>query len=253
MPQIEAKEQQSPAPTLTAPRNARIAQTLNAKNLLTQSGEHLRIASIQAPNMAETSGKMRPGQPMGKEATAALAALVNGKQLSIIQSTTEPTDRHGRSVALLSLPSGESLQARLIADGWAIAYPFPDFREYIREWQAHEDTARKAKLGIWAHPYWQVADALTLPDAEPDERYQLVEGVVKQAKQVRNNWYLNFGDDYRTDFTGFISKADAKRAFADMDIAALTGKRVRIRGWVYRRNGPSIDIALPEQIEVLDE
>jgi len=39
---------------------------------------------------------------------------------------------------------------------------------------------------------------------------------------------------------------------AKIDIAELTGKRVRIRGWIsfYRR--PEIEITHPEQIEVLE-
>ena len=38
-----------------------------------------------------------------------------------------------------------------------------------------------------------------------------------------------------------------------IDIAAYAGKRVRVRGWVARYNGPMIEATHPEQIEILME
>ena len=38
---------------------------------------------------------------------------------------------------------------------------------------------------------------------------------------------------------------------AKFDVAALAGKRVRVRGWVEFYNGPEITITTPAAIEVL--
>ena len=38
---------------------------------------------------------------------------------------------------------------------------------------------------------------------------------------------------------------------AGFDPRTLTGKRVRVRGWVEKRNGPQIEIADPDAIEIL--
>lgn len=64
--------------------------------------------------------------------------------------------------------------------------------------------------------------------------------------------YLNFAEDWRADFTISIARKTAK-AFeaAGLDLHALAGKRVRVRGWVERRNGPMIEATYPEQIELL--
>ena len=74
------------------------------------------------------------------------------------------------------------------------------------------------------------------------------------AAVVRGTAYLNFGTDWRRDFT-FRAQPDARRAFdrAGIDLAGLTGQRVRGRGWVFPLNGPMIDLTHPEALEVLEE
>jgi len=39
---------------------------------------------------------------------------------------------------------------------------------------------------------------------------------------------------------------------ARFDIRALSGKRIRVRGWIEFYNGPEIEIATPAAIEVLE-
>lgn len=231
-------------------RRVTVEQVKNAKNLITSTGEQIRIASIQAPNVEELIGRKRPGEPMGAQAMQAVRDLIEGKEVSVEVSTVEPTDRHGRTVALVKLDDGLLLQEALIHDGLAMAYPFPDSREHMRSWQEVEQEARQQRRGMWGHPYWQVADAATMSFEKP--RYILVEGVVHEAKNIRGNWYVNFDQDYRKDFTGFVTKEDYQKYFDGFDLAGLSGKRVRLRGWLYERNGPAMDITLPEQIEVLE-
>ena len=91
------------------------------------------------------------------------------------------------------------------------------------------------------------------PPRLPIDRFELVEGVVVAATIVRGRAYLNFGPDWKTDFTASIDPRD-RRLFDDagFDIEALQGHRVRVRGWVESWNGPMIKVSHPEQIEVLD-
>jgi len=53
-------------------------------------------------------------------------------------------DRYGRIVAICRV-DGESLNAWLVAEGWALAY-----RRYSRLYVKNEKTARRAEKGIWA-------------------------------------------------------------------------------------------------------
>ena len=64
--------------------------------------------------------------------------------------------------------------------------------------------------------------------------------------------YLNFAEDWRNDFTVTIErKSLASFEEAGLDLEALTGKRIRVRGFIEWWNGPMIAATHPEQIEVL--
>jgi len=40
-------------------------------------------------------------------------------------------------------------------------------------------------------------------------------------------------------------------AAAGIDLNSLTGKKIRVRGWIERRGGPRIEARLPGQIEMV--
>jgi hypothetical protein len=66
--------------------------------------------------------------------------------------------------------------------------------------------------------------------------------------------YLNFGNDWRSDFTISIDRKDVRAfAAAGIDLKGLAGKRVRVRGWIEWRNGPMIAATHPEQLELLPD
>ena len=74
------------------------------------------------------------------------------------------------------------------------------------------------------------------------------------AVVIKGRAYLNFGQDWRTDFTFSISPRDRRRFEQQgVDLAGLAGRRVRARGWVTLRNGPLIQLTHPEQLEILPE
>jgi len=60
---------------------------------------------------------------------------------------------------------------------------------------------------------------------------------------VRGRVYLNFGDDYKSDFTATIPP-DASSTFrrSKFDPLALEGKVIRVRGYLRDYNGPVIDL-----------
>jgi hypothetical protein len=76
---------------------------------------------------------------------------------------------------------------------------------------------------------------------------------VVTASLNRGRAYINFGADYRSDFTVTIDPEDM-RTFrqARFDIPSLAGRRIRVRGWVEFYNGPEMTLARPEAIEVLE-
>ena len=83
--------------------------------------------------------------------------------------------------------------------------------------------------------------------------FQLIEGRVLDAAKVKGTVYLNFGADWRTDFTISIPREALKLFEVDgVDPLSLIGESVRVRGWLIKRNGPMIRAKHPKQIELLD-
>jgi hypothetical protein len=111
-----------------------------------------------------------------------------------------------------------------------------------------EAQARERKRGIWGLDFY----AVIAPEdaARAIGTFQVVEGQVLDAAKVKGRTYLNFGPDWRTNFTVTIPPGTA-RLFRAMKPLALEGRRIRVRGWLKSYNGPQIEATHPEQIEVL--
>jgi micrococcal nuclease len=86
------------------------------------------------------------------------------------------------------------------------------------------------------------------------DQYALVEGRVMDVAVVRGQTFLNYGSDWRGDFTISISARDWQR-FKESGISAddYLGRRIQVRGWLKSRSSPMIDVTHPEQIEVLSK
>ena len=210
----------------------------------------VRLVGIQAPKLPLG----RPGfeaWPLADEAKWVLEELVRGRTLELGFGGRR-MDRHGRLLAHLHHADGTWVQGQILRHGMARVYSFPDNRALVAEMLALEGAARAAGLGIWGHPFYAVRNPAEA--ARHIDTFQLVEGRVLDAAKVKSRIYLNFGVDWRNDFTVMIS-ARPLRLFtkAGLDPLTLEGRIVRARGWLKRRNGPMIDATHPEQIEVVGE
>ena len=161
-------------------------------------------------------------------------------------------DRHGRVLAHMArTEDGLWIQGAMLQRGLARVYSFADNRKAVTPMLALERLARAEKRGIWGHRFYAI-----VPQARARRyigTFQLVEGRVKQTAVIRRWAYINFGADYRTDFTISIRRRDLRRfrkAFG-RKLKGLEGKWVRVRGWLRLFNGPMIEATHREQIEVL--
>jgi hypothetical protein len=160
-------------------------------------------------------------------------------------------DRWGRITTHLHA-RGENLGAWLAGAGWARVAPAgadPCGRILLNA----EAKARQAKLGLWADPYYAVlaAENSVALSARSGE-FVLVEGRILRLGQTSARFYLDFGAARGVDLSVTISKQFTK-AFtgAGLRIEALPGQRVRVRGLVENRPGPSIDIVSPLALDVI--
>jgi len=211
----------------------------------------VRLVGIQAPKLPLGREGFK-AWPLSAESKRALEDLTLGKRLTLYFGDSR-MDRHGRHLAHLFLDDGTWVQGRMIEDGMARVYTFPDNRRLAAAMLVRETAARTAGRGIWALRYYRPRATEAGPLLGELGTFQLVEGRVLKAARVRGKVYLNFGENWRDDFTVAFSKR-AARLFTTSDLSpdAIQGKRVRVRGWLRKRNGPMIDVTHPEQVEILD-
>lgn len=143
------------------------------------------------------------------------------------------------------------VQGALIANGLARAWPTPSNPELWEKMYALEDEARKAGRGLWAES--SPHRLLHANDMFPEgERFAVVEGTIKKIATINNVTYLNFGDDWKKDFTiGIASPVRQSMGKHGTDALALQGRTVRVRGWMRPYNGPYIELEMPELLEIL--
>jgi hypothetical protein len=192
----------------------------------------------------------RDGPARFEAARAALAQRLQGDMIEA-PAALPAEDRWGRITTHLR-SRGENLGAWLAGAGWVRVSPAagdPCGRLLLNA----EGKARQAKLGLWADPYYAVlaAENSVSLSARSGE-FVLVEGRILRLGQTSARFYLDFGAARGVDLSVTISKQIAK-AFtgAGIRIEALPGQRVRVRGLVENRPGPSIDIVSPLALDVI--
>ena len=228
-----------------ATATAVVAAVVDGDTLQLADGGVLRLAAIVAPKGRE---------PLAAAAGVALADAV-GRPL-LLEFGPRRTDRHGRQLAQVWLAAaggtkGAWLQEMLLTQGLARVASTEDTRARVPELLRIEAQARAAGRGLWAHPAYRIRTPADAGDAL--DSFQIVEGRVLAAALVRSGGYLNFGADYKTDFTlSFSREALQRLQESGIVFKSLQGVRLRARGWLRYFNGPLIDVTHPEQIEVLE-
>jgi len=226
-----------------------VREIVDGDTVILDDGRQVRLVGIQAPKLP-LGRKNFEKWPLADEAKTALSELVLGRRVTLGYGG-QRQDRHGRELAHLFTDDGLWVQGSLLELGFARVYTFADNRSLADRMLDAERAARQLTQGIWQHPYYAILDTQAAPDHTG--RYSLVEGRVLKTATVRGRVFLNFGKDYRTDFTITISgknlKSFERGGIIPQDYA---GRCVRVRGWLRWSNGPMIEITHPEQIEVLE-
>lgn len=185
------------------------------------------------------------------DAAAAVADLLAGAPIHL-DPEPPPLDRHGRLRAQVRDDAGGWLQGDLVRSGLALVAPAADVPPAVlADLLALEQEARAARRGLWADDRLGPWPARRV--AATRGRFVLVQGRVLDVARAQDFIYLNFGDDWRRDFTVRV-EAGRRRALAraGLDLDALAGRNVLVRGTLFEANGPMIELTHPAQIEILE-
>ncbi len=241
---------------LTAGEIGHVESIVDGDTLFLDSGLKVRLSAMQAPKIPLG----RPGYPtwpLGQEAKEELGNIANGKRVQLFYGGLR-RDRYDRALAQVFLidengQPGVWLQEEMIRRGFARVYTWPDTWQNSSKLYSAEIDARDNNRGIWSDDFYRVRSPEPNSLAQDMDSFQIVEGIVTSVAKVRSNVFLNFGADYRTDFTLFLDKAGQKNfKKSGLDPQSLEGARIRVRGWVELENGPMMILDHPERIELLD-
>lgn len=220
----------------------RVTAVTDALTLRAEDGTEVRLAGIELP------GPAREGDRLVARTAALLASLTKDRLVTPLDGWGAP-DRRGRLVAQLTRPDGRWIQGSLLEAGFARVRTTPDHATRARRMLTVEARARRARRGLWADARYQVRDPWTA--IRHLHGFEVVEGVVTDTATVRGALYLNFGPDWRDDFTIRVPPRVRRRLEGAVE-AISAGSRVRARGWLFFENGPMIELSHPEQLELTD-
>ena len=104
------------------------------------AGEHVRLQGIDAPEMHQPCTAYGQAWACGRASAEWLGTQVLDRRVECVGHSR---DRYGRLIAVCYL-GGDDLNARLVREGWALAY-----RQYSKDYVADEAIAKRDSAGIW--------------------------------------------------------------------------------------------------------
>jgi hypothetical protein len=212
-------------------------------------GRMVHLAEIFTPTSAERAGLDPPSN-----ATAYLRSSALGRKVELRFGGSHH-DRYGVTIAHIFV-AGERplwLQEGLVKAGLAQAFPQPDNHTCSRQLASIEAKAREENRGYWGLALFKVLPAREIRSIlNVVQTYQIVEGEVTFATHAASRTTLHFAQNSKASFTAILEPAAEKR-LSEPNADEWQGQKVRIRGWIERKKGPTITITQPEQIELLQQ
>ncbi len=221
----------------------RLARVVSGDVFELQDGRVVRLAGVVAPRPPTGS---KAGQPLWQEAKSQLREILQGHELVFHQVGH---DRFGRIVShVMAGPKGIWAQGQMLRLGFARVKTSAQDHSRARLMLRLENESRIAKNNIWRHGFYRVRQ----PDALDADfgSFQIVAGKILSVANGRSNTYLNFGPNWRQDFTAQANRK-VTRAFAKagMRLSRLSGRNVQVRGLILPQNGALIKLGHPSQLE----
>jgi endonuclease YncB( thermonuclease family) len=229
-----------------------IDRVIDSLRVQTKDGRIVQLAGIDVPGLD-------PYEPDDNAVAARdlLEGLLKGTQVRLYQTKNANSGRMNRMGYPLvhigiATENGAWVQGTLLAAGLARVRPSQRNPEMAAQMIALEDKARLDKKAMWADPRHAVLTPETA--AAGQDGLALVEGRVMSAAMVGNIMYVNFGPDWKIDFTIGIDN-DVRRDLlaAGIDPMKMGGAVVRARGWLRDYNGPYMDLLHPAWLQILTE
>ncbi len=246
-------------------KSGRIDKIIDGLTLLLKDGTIVRLASLDIPDF-----HVWEDAPHAQAALELLESLLpEGKEIMLYQTRSAKKGRvnrmkHALAHVVIKPPKTSKLEklppiwvnGTLLENGLARVYNAPNAPEMAAQMYTLEQKARHAKLGMWEDgSRYRIFNANDIDDIDEDRgQLLLLEGIVTKAASVKNNIYLNFGKNWKTDFTIMVKPALRKKlAREGRDPLSMQGQKLRVRGYLRNYNGPLIELEDSLHLESITE
>lgn len=109
-------------------RIATVTRVIDGDTVIISTGDHVRLIGIDTPEIDYKSGKTEAGAIAARDA---LQAMIAGQQQVLLVFDQQRVDQYGRTLAHLFLADGTNVQARLLALGLAVPFPYPPDLKFV--------------------------------------------------------------------------------------------------------------------------
>ena len=226
-----------------------VKEVVDGDTIRLVNGELLRYVGLDTPEVRikEAGSFVYNPQPFSLEAKEYNRKLVEGKHLRI-EFDIEKRDKYGRLLGYC-FADDVFINAELLKHGYATLYTFPPNLKYVEMFVDLQKKARKEKRGLWGS-----YDTISSDEAHKYiNQVRSVRGRILGTYQSAKCVFLNFGQDYKTDFTVVIFN-NSLSTFREKGINPAVfyhGKTIEVTGRIKSYNGPEIIVNSPYEIELI--
>jgi len=227
-----------------------VAAVTDGATFALADGSSVALAGVDPPRRPLDLAADAPW-PIGEAARGSLAGALAQGPVTAAWASSAP-DRYGRRRGYV-FAGGQSVETMLLAAGLAEARWRPGEEACFASFAAVEDQAIAAGRGIWALPAFRPLAANDPSLAAENGLYRLVEGRVDSVGYGSRMIFLDFGRDFRRDFTVMVPQAvAAEMAAAGQPADTLVGRFVRVRGVIEETGGAAVRLNDAAELEVVD-
>ena len=221
-------------------QKAEVAAVIDGDTLRLKDGRHVRLIGLDTPELGHQGSADMAGARGAREGLRQLIKQTKG--VIFLQTGNQPKDRYGRLLAHVYSAEQKNLNRRLLEMGLSYQIAVPPNLRHLACYLDAEALARRAGMGLWQG---SPRDAQSL--REDETGFRLLQGRVTRIGSSRSSLWLNLQGGLALRITW-----DDWSGFELSDPKALQGRRLEVRGWLYRVKGePRIRIRHPSAIRWL--
>lgn len=229
----------------------KVSEVIDGDTVRLSNGKLLRYIGIDTPEIRikKENDFVYSPQPFSLKAKEYNRKLVENKIVEV-EFDVEKKDRYGRLLGYCFV-NGVFVNAKLIEEGYAVLYTYPPNVKYVDLFVKLQKKAREEENGLWGG-----FAAINHADAHLYiNQIRTVRGRVLNIYKSSKCILLNFGRDWRTDFTAVIFN-NSLNFFYEKGIDPLVfykGKLIEVSGRIREYNGPEIIVNAPYEIVITDD